>query len=242
MAKKTFNSTDKGMRKLISDLVDLNNADKTRAFDEGSDDLSIMLDESLRGVDIRRVYPEFYEKLRKDNELQQRFINGINTLRSDTEIINKQADPFLTYFEELNQSAKTLCVNLQLSIQQLQSVFFPRQDLVYRGASDQQPHYLLINEEIELLPVTYSLLVEGKLSDEPNKLTLEVDLAISDAIEPDFTALPVDIEVAWGNYSQHLTLNNEGVVDLTDVPFSAFLNADLTQVTAAMEISLSRPL
>lgn len=231
----------KGMRKLTDELRKLSSSINMEFLDENDDALSLMVDETLKGVDIRKEYPSFYHTLTKNADLRQRFIDAITLDVSDLPIdlkINRNIKQLQDALSDLTEKCIT---KWQLSIPDLSEIFFPQQKLVFRGASDYGPHYMLLNEEIELQPVTYSILVEGTLSDEADKLSLEVDLAITEAGEDAAGALPVDLEITWGDYTQHITLNEEGVVTLTDVPFAAFLNAELTQVTAAMELSLSRP-
>lgn len=229
------------MRKLTEELRKLSSSIDAEFLDENDDALSLMVDETLKGVDIRKEYPSFYHTLTKNADLRQRFIDAITPDASESAVDLKISRNIKQLQAALSELAAKFVQKWQLSISDLSAVFFPAQNLVYRGASDHSPRYMLLNQEIELQPVTYSLLLEGTLSDEPDMLSLEVDLAISETTDASTPALPVDLDLTWGAYSQHLTLSDEGVVTLTDVPLSAFLNADLTQVTAAMELSLSRP-
>lgn len=231
----------KGLRKLTEELRKLSSSIDIEFLDENDDALSLMVDETLKGVDIRKEYPSFFHTLTKNADLRRRYYDAITPDASDTIPDEGLSRNIRQLQAALSELAEKFVKKWQLSLSDLSAVFFPPQNLVYRGASDHSPHYMLLNQEIEIQPVTYSLLLEGTLSDEPDSLSLEVDLAISKSNEPGFAALPVDLEITWGAYSQHVTLSDEGQVTLTDVPFSAFLSADMQQVTSAMELSLSRP-
>lgn len=234
---------DKGLKTLITDLDKISLISEP-LIDQDEDALSLMIDETHKGIDIRKEYPLIFRILQKNIELRQRFLDALNVIDSETtsgsRLVHAIFDQETNFFQSDNKG-ESFRFAIQQSIEQLQSIFFPSQNLVYRGPSDHEPHYMLLNEEIELQPVTYSIMLEGTLSDEPDMFSLEVDLAISEAGEDAAAALPVDLNITWGNYSQHLILNDEGLTTLTDVPLSAFLNADFTLVTAAMELSLSRP-
>lgn len=241
MEQNLLPENKKGMRKLTDELRKLSSLIDVDILEENDNALSLMVDETLKGVDIRQEYPSFYHTLTKNADLRQSFIDAISMDVLDLTIDVKISRNIKQLQIALSELAEKITKKWQLSLSDLSAVFFPQQKLVFRGVSDYSPHYMLLNEEIELQPVTYSILLEGTLSDEPDMFSLEVDLAISESAEPDFAALPVDLDITWGGYSHHLTLNDEGQVTLTDVPLSAFLSADKQQVTAAMELSLSRP-
>lgn len=240
MKENSLVYTNKGITTLITDLIKYSLvSDNLSNLD--NDALSLMVDETLKGVDIYKEYPSFYHKLTINADLRQNYIDAITMVSSDISIDEKISSNIKHLMAALSNLAEKIIKKWQVSAQDLSEVFFPSQKLVFRAASDFGPHYMLLNEEIELQPVTYSILLEGTLSDRPDMLSLEVDLAISENADSFTPALPVDLEITWGDYCQHLTINDESVVTLMDIPFSAFLNLNMTQVTAAMELSLSRP-
>ncbi|MPL97675.1 hypothetical protein SDC9_43867 [bioreactor metagenome] len=231
----------KGMSKLNSELRKLSSSNKMDFLEENDDALSLMVDETLKGGDIRKEFPSFYHTLTKNAVLRQSFIDAITLDASEIKTDLKISRLIKQLLNTLSGLSESQTKKWQLSIPDLSAIFFPQQKLVYRGPSDYSTHYNLLNKKIELHPVIYSLLLEGALSDEPDKFSLDVDLAISENADPSASALPVELEISWGNYSQHLIIKNEGVTTVTEIPLSAFLSGNLGQVTAAMELSLSRP-
>lgn len=241
MEQNLLPDNKKGMRKLKDDLRKVSSSIDIVFLDENDDSLSLMVDETLKGVDIRKEYPSFYHTLTKNAELRQRFYDAITLDASDLTTdqgLRRNIKLLQAALSDLDEKHIKSC---RLSINDLSAIFFPQQKLAFRGASALGPRYMLFNEEIELQPVTYSVLVEGMLSETPSMFALEVDLSISDTTDNTIPALPVELEFNWGRYLQHLTISDEGLFTLPDLPLSSFLNADMAQVTAALELSLSRP-
>jgi hypothetical protein len=238
----TSSEINKGLKKLKGEINRLNSSiEMDDSFD--SDALSLIVDEALKGVDIHSVYPSFYHRMIKSAELRQKFLDAVESVNNqdfgqikDKSLIKKIISELIT--TEACQKQK-----IQLSVADLNTIFFPPQ-VVYRSAVEEEASdFLMMNEEIELNSAIYSLLVEGSLeSTELETLSLTAFVSVVEKIVPDSSAMPLDINVTWGDFSKVIHIPAEGEFHLVNVPYMAFLNNERDNIANPLEISISRSL
>jgi hypothetical protein len=236
-----------GLEKLGDEMTKINEFMEIIPAEALDDDaLSLMLDETLKGKDIRLEYPAFYEALDHDFDLRQRFIDALLTIGIDlaapaaTQVVTEPALSPLA--DLLAKVQEPLMARLHLAVDTLQGIFFPLQP-AYRGdVTADKPIYNLVNEEMELTPFVYSLQVDGEVSETDAKsLSLNCHLAVTPVAVTTDPAFPIEIRMKWGNFAWQALLVNEGRFHFADVPLAEFLAADMQHVTALMEFSISRP-
>jgi len=242
MGDNFISENTKGLRKLIDVLRNSTSSANNEIFEENHDALSLMVDETIKGTDIRSSFPLFYSRLVENADLRQRFLDAVRQVYADSTSGS-------VHYRTIKQIEADLLLSLaaqgkkwQLTLQELSAIFFPIQKVYRSDAPGSSPAYLLLNEEIELQPVIYSIQVEGKLSEEKeNTLALYTYLAITEIAETNFLALPVELTIEWGGYTEKMSLASEGQFHLADVPLSEFLDENKRRVIAPLEISITRP-
>lgn len=231
-----------GLNRLIEDLKKLNTSE-TEVTENDQNSLSLIVDEALKGVDIRKRYPTFYDHLLRSGALRSLFIECILDLKETPAFAELCSFPvthadlgFLHKGSAAPQSAKTdWKVTLERTAEQLMPIFFAPQANTRGTLNTLEPFYTLLRSEFMLDQTTYSLIIEGAWHDRrDDALILFINLATSHG---DFH--PLHALLKWGDYTSEMTLNSEGRVRIEDLPFKAVFNENLEKIAANMQLTLT---
>jgi hypothetical protein len=123
----------------------------------GEEMLSIVVNDALNGVDIAKRYPNFFNKLLQDEEMQESFIDAIETVERGQELPSSSAVniDFLSALS-LRPSLEVISrenwkVQWKRTIAQLQAIFSPA-ELAYRSDPSlyDDPWFTLLRDEFEV--------------------------------------------------------------------------------------------
>jgi hypothetical protein len=231
-----------GLQRLIEDLKRLNTSDsKISIHDQES--LSLIVDEALKGIDIRQRYPAFFDRLLRSSALRSQFIECVLDLREIDDPTEGMAFPvkpadlaFLHSAQPENAKNETHWkVRLQRSAEQLMAAFFAPQ-LNFRGSeSAAEPGITLLRSEFLMQGATYSVMLQGRLHDtRDDVLQLSLNVAAS---EGDFQPLQSTLE--WGSFKSCAPIDHEGDTPLPDLPFSSVFNDSQDKIEAELYLTLT---
>jgi len=231
-----------GLQRLIEDLKRLNTSG-TEILARDEDSLSLIVDEALKGVDIRTRYPAFYDHLLRSFALRSMFIECVQDLKEtvSAEVINafqvKPSDLAFLHHSEPTQisSEPHWKVTLLRSAEQLMTAFFAPQ-LGLRGAdSSHEPSITLLRSEFLMQDTTYSVILQGRLHDtRDDVLLLSLNVA---AAAGKFH--PLQSSLQWGSFKTSIAVSHEGSTPLPDLPFSSVFNDSLDEIVADLHLTLT---
>lgn len=231
-----------GLQRLIEDLKKLNTSETpTSVHDQES--LSLIVDEALKGVDIRKRYPAFYDRLLRSSALRAMFIEFVEALRETDSFIDepailvKPADlAFLHRSEEVKTIAEPVWkVSLHRSAEQLMAAFFAPQ-LSFRGnaATDETP-ITLLRSEFLMQGATYSVMLQGRLHETRDDiLQLSLNVAASDG-----PFRPLQSTFEWGDFKSTALIGHEGDTHLPDLLLTSVFNQSLDKIEAELLLTLT---
>jgi hypothetical protein len=230
------------IRGLMQDLLIFghSSADPEETINEPID---LMVDQALQGIDIRKRYPTFYQKLLKNQFLRQQFIDA---LASFTSPVGKSIDPYIGStkfdFSFLNRSTNKITgwpIFLNQSRPQLKTVLFSI-GLGYRDAVDpgSEPIYTLLRQDFSLAGTLYSVSVHSKLA-YTNEDVLNTTLSLTTENNETRGIFPIQASLRWGEYTADVTIEREGKLSLPDIPLSRVLDDEMTDVKADLYLTLS---
>lgn len=226
----------------MQDLHQFNDSqDDTISPDDNS--LDMVVDQALKGVDIRQKFPTFYRKLLQSRSLRTQFIDAITLNVNYKQMTQSLPQNKATLdFSFLHNNLRQLSgwpVFLKQEKSQLMDIFFPAQ-VVYRdgGNVGSKLIYTLLRKDFVLKQTSYTVLLESSLAeDEAEVLHPCLNLTVNQAGTT--KAFPLQASLRWGDYSSELLLNEEGKHPLPDIPLSAVFTADLDQVKSDLFLSLN---
>lgn len=234
-----------GLDRLIKDLKKLN-LSESEVSEHESNSLSLMVDEALKGVDIRSHYPTFYTRLLKSFALRQQFIEAILLLKqpalpeAESLFAVTRADLAFLHSSPPARFATEAPwpVILQQTKEQLMSVFFPPQVVFRAGAGARgftEAYSTLLRSEFAANQTLYTLLLESTLHENrADALALFLNVAVSGG-----SFRPMHASLHWGGYAAEATLSAEGRTRLPDLPISAAFDADQQQIQADLNLTLT---
>jgi hypothetical protein len=245
--KNDFSASDESDRgKALKDLME-----DLRLFSDSTNDsaastedsLDLIIDQALSGVDIRKRFPAFYQKLLQNKSLRQEFIDAITIIaglkdRAVDLHLNKSKLDF-SFLQKNQPQVSGWPVFLKQNKEQLMNVFFPIQ-AAYRdgGNIGSTPVYTLLRKDFVLGQTSYTVLLESNLAESEEEV-LRTTLSLTTNNEGATKAFPVQASLRWGDYSSELMLSQEGKHPLPDIPLSAIFTSDLEQVKADLFLSLN---
>ncbi len=231
-----------GLQRLIEDLKKLNTSETpTSVHDQES--LSLIVDEALKGVDIRKRYPAFYDRLLRSSALRAQFIEFVQDLRDtdaaddDLPVLVKSADlAFLHHSEPVKSSTEPVWkVSLHRSAEQLMAAFFAPQ-LGFRGnATTEETAITLLRSEFLMQGATYSVMLLGRLHETRDDiLQLSLNVAASDG-----AFKPLRSTLEWGKIKSDALIDHEGDTCLPDLPLASVFNRSLEKIEAELFLTLT---
>lgn len=231
-----------GLQRLIEDLKRLNTSESKISV-EDQESLSLIVDEALKGVDIRRRYPAFFDRLLRSSALRALFVECVQDLR-ETDRSNegftfafKPADLAFLHPAVANGAVKEprWKVCLQRSTEQLMTAFFAPQ-LNLRGAeSSDEPNITLLRSEFLMQGATYSVMLQGRLHDSRDDV-LQLSLNVATA---EGTFQPLESTLEWGSFKSSAPIEHEGDTPLPDLPFSSVFNDSQDKIEAELYLTLT---
>lgn len=232
---------ENAIKDLMDDLVKYSvssNVDDATA----DNSLDLMVDQALRGIDIRKHFPVFYQKLLQNKNLRRQFIDLLSlcsaakTSPRDPYLINAKLD--LSFLKRKTPKDSGWPVSLSQPRVQLMNTFFPAQ-ASYRAVEDlgTTPVYTLLRKDFTLGEITYSVLINGTLAEQDQSFNANFSLAVSD--DATAMAFPIRAALRWGDYTADFSLLQVGKQTLPDIPLSQIFNEDLTEVKGDLYLTLS---
>jgi len=232
----------KALKNLMDDLKRFS-ADSDEEIVQAEDNLDLIVDQVVQGADIRQRFPNFYKMLLRNKGLRQQFIDAISvTLSPDLPAL----DPFLlhrkhtlSFLKQNMPGISTWPIYLSQTKFQLMGLFFPL-ETSYRGAANvtAAPLYSLLRKEFVFNGVTYTILLEGELSEQKEN-ALSASISVTAETSAKTVAFPIQAMVHWGEYASELTFEQEGKQVLPDIPLASVFNGELTEVKADLFLTLS---
>jgi hypothetical protein len=235
-------------QKLASDLAGLA-SEHSLITQHDNEMLSFLIDESLKGVDIKTQYPDSYRSLLSNPELRQMFLDTLESLEADAEgrlelfpVVGEPNLAFLKDSKSEGQSSEqetSWQVTLQRTIRQLQDIFSPPQ-LAYRADPSiyDDSWFTVLREDIELGGASYSILLECGLSEQTEQAlsaSLNVAILLESKAAPDS---PLQVTLHWGNYTGTLTIAGEGRASFHDIPFLDTFDQQNQQIKSDLDLVL----
>jgi hypothetical protein len=240
----------KARQKPASDLAGFTSEDLI-ITQEDNEMLSLLIDEALKGVDIKTQYSDSYRRLLSNPELRQMFLDTLESIEAAQEgrlepfpVAEKSSLAFLkdkTPPTESQQSEQAAWqISLQRTIQQLQNIFSPPQ-LAYRADASlfDDSWFTVLREEIELGGSGYSILLECGISEEADEAlsaSLNIAMTLESTASP---GSPIYATLRWGQYTETLTIAGEGRARFPDIPFSATFDQQNQEITSDLDLVLA---
>jgi len=240
----------KARQKLAVDLAGITSEISSIPMEE-NEMLSLIIDEALKGVDIKTRYSDFYRKLLSNAELRQVFLDTLEAIEAgkegklvpfpvgekpDLAFLNKKSSQ--TGSQQIENEPWQ--ITLQRTIQQLKNIFSPPQ-LAYRADANlfDDSWFTVLHDEIELGGSSYSILLECGISKETeDALSASLNIAMTLETATHSTGSPIFATLRWGEYSETLTIFEEGRTRFPDIPFSATFDNQNQEITSGLDLVL----
>lgn len=223
------------------------------ATEEDFEMLSLIISDTLQGVDIPTRYPSFYNKLLTNSELREAFLDALTILEQPEllEPLPATPDRDLTFLK--TASARPLIgqpapgqwrVTWRQTIAQLQALFSPP-EWAYRSEENflEDDYITLLRSEVLVEQNHFDVLLSAVRSAEnPDFLNLQLTIALStsQATTGDFSSLVARVQ--WGNYNETGVIDKNGQAAFPRLPFSMILSGPEPIFTSDLEFSLEIPI
>jgi hypothetical protein len=203
----------------------------------------LLIDQAIKGVDIRVKFPELFRNLLNSKTLREQFMDSLSLLSPELRSIH---DPYLdrskldlSFLYQNHPNLSSWPIFLAKSRHELSQLFFPAQT-VYREVIDPgaKPIYSLLRKDFSLAGVVYTVLIESTLSADQTD-ALSANLFLTSDAEDLPTAFPIQASIHWGDYATEITLNNEGKCPLPDIPLRQVFDSEITTVKSDFYLTLS---
>ena len=242
---------EKARKKLADDLAGIDSDSSFMSVKE-NEMVSLMVDETIKGVDIKIRYPDFYQKLFSNAELRQVFLDTLESIEAEKQggmaALTSGDKPNLAFLTRKPQQSGIQKLDgdrwqiiLQKTIQQLQELFSGGPALVYRSDANlfDDSWFPLARGEVELEGTSYSILLECGISKETEEaLSASLNIAMTLETATASPQSPIHATLQWGTYSQTLTITEEGRARFPDIPFSASFDQHDQKITSGLELIL----
>jgi hypothetical protein len=239
---------EESIKRLMKDLSEL----EPRTFSASPADvemLSMVVDDVIRGVDIAKRYPSFYQKLIQNMELRRLFLDVLESVeaeqkeefialpelgKSSLDFLSKTPlEPTITKFGNRSWQVKW-----QRTAEQLQTIFSPP-GLAYRSAPDlfEGPRFTLVQEEVEVEGSSYEIKLEcGPSMDLDDSFSISLT-AISENSTGELQ-IPIRVTLIWGSYHESIILSEQGKIILPDISVTDIFDNVKENVSAELNLIL----
>lgn len=217
-------------------------------LDEDEKMLSLVVDDVLKGIDIRTRYPAFFNKLMADSALQEAFLDVL-TLMVEGEEEGLAPPPMLspnldflrkpTAQPEIKWSKDHWQVVWQQTIAYLQSVFFPQESgMAFRGDDlFEDPWFVLLRGEASIEDTQLSFMLEASQVKERSDL-LNIALSIAVNTPPSDQLVALYANLKWGNYDETERINQQGRVNFPPLRLQSILDEQLKSLRADLLLTV----
>ncbi len=237
-----------GMKRLLDELAEVNTKGASAAMVD-NEMLSLMINEVLKGEDISKRYPAFYQKLLGDADMRQAFIDVLESI--ETEQAHQQIPLPNSGRASLNflagqptrPSLEILArhkwrTTWQRTLEQIQALFSPS-ELAYRSDPGlfEDPWFTLLRDEIEVEGSAYAVALECTLAGNVNDvLSAYLNLAVTLGTTSDGPNFPLQASLQWGGYQESVLITEEGRARFPDIPLSKVLDETQQNVKSGLNL------
>jgi hypothetical protein len=242
------------INKLADHLAALDSQDGSTLSME-SDMLSLIVSGTLKGEDISRRYPAFYQKLMENADLRQAFLDALESIEAERagELVPMPETAKRNLDHLFSQAAGSTVettekenwrLTWQRSLEQIQAVFSP-QELAYRADLNmiEDPWFTLLREETTVAGSTFAVVLECTLSnDRENALSTFLNLAITLGSSPEPVQFPLRASFSWGGYNESVLVMEEGRARFPDILLSDIFDPLQQHIQAGLNLTLETTL
>ena len=237
-----------GVQRLIQDLK---KAEPQVSTPTGTDFeiLSIAVEDAAKGIDISKRYPTLYQKLADDAALRETFLDALHLAEKDQkgelvplpEPIKANLDFLKNLPGVMKMNAHAWQIRLQRTVQELESIFFPRSEVAYRSSDAnlfEGPWFELLRTETEVEDILYSIAL-GCTPSEGLSDTFSVFLTISSEGAGEQFDHPLRARLQWGkSYDEQVPIPSQGRVKFPDIPLPEIFDSVQEHVNAELILTL----
>ncbi len=213
--------------------------------------ISLIVEETIKGVDISKRYPTFYQKLLSDSSLRQAFLETLESIEPENKDqpvpLPRIAQAYPAFFSQRPSDPKlekigkdNWRVSWQQSIEQLKTIFSPpalapRSDL----SLFEDQWFMLLRGETKIGTSIYTFDLEGTFPEgETEVLSTFLDLAVTLEVAGGPRHFPIQATLQWGSYQASLLLSQEGRIRFPNIPFTSVFDAELKHIKSDLSFSL----
>jgi hypothetical protein len=231
-------------------LAHLDQSSRTGDWPDHEDEtlLSLAVDDALKGIDISRRYPAFFQRLLVDQALRHAFLDTLEALESQSTSLTADPQPDLNFLNtptllpmlEFVSPARWRLV-WQAALDQIQQIFFSAAQFepIYRSDDYlEDAWFTLFRNEIDIDRAHVSVVLEAaRLITTPDQLQLHIAVGVT----PDQTAttdrLPdLRAQLLWGAYDQAVTITQRGRATFPPLPLNLVLDEASQRITSDLRL------
>jgi len=213
--------------------------------------LSLIINDTLQGIDISRHYPTFFEQLVTDMDLRETFLDALEILELsragelepvpgafsyDLSFLNKQPPQPLI---EITESGGWHVV-WQQTAAQIEPLFITDRrhtdDMTFRGAYNwlEEERIILLQDEVTLDEEQCEILLEAtRPVGRPDQLNLSLLVAAER-----LPSAAIQAYIQWGSYKASSTLNKYGLGLFPPLPLSTILDRVGEKIVADLQLEI----
>ncbi len=209
--------------------------------------LSLVVDDALKGVDIQKQYPQYFQRLLKEPALRDAFLEVMDLAQDEDpspfrETTSLEKMPFIPVPPPrpvIQRSPAGWRATWNQSIAQLNAIFLSSgAEAVFRGAVDlEDPWFILLRDQVDLdgaqLQVFLEAAQEGEKPDE-----LQLALAVVVNTQPLDQWPPLLASLHWGNYAETVSISSDGRAAFPAASFHQILNETGASFLADLALTL----
>ena len=218
--------------------------------ESGVEMLDLLVDQAQRGVDIAKKFPELYQILLEDQDLQQEFVDILELLETGSDALPEVSNPEKTELSFLKKassfpkiqfsSLSQWMIELRQELSVLRSLFSPAElGTAHRSAMPDSQWVSLLRKEIALEGAIVDVGLDAAVSDQQEE-ALELLLKAVVMSEEDDELIPINLtaEITWGQYRQECLLGDKNRIKFPLVRFDQILDEKKEQVAADLNLVL----
>ncbi|MBI5567769.1 MAG: hypothetical protein HY870_22910 [Chloroflexi bacterium] len=210
--------------------------------------LSLAVDDALKGIDISRRYPAFFQRMLVDHDLRQAFLDTLGAL--DSQAVPASVSPQLS-LDFLSTSSRRLIREFvsparwrlvwQAALDQIQQIFFSADQFQPAYRSDdylEDAWFTLFRNEIDIDQAHVSVVLEAvRLIATPDQLQLHIAVGVTPDQAATTDRLPdLRAQLIWGTYDQAVTITQRGRATFPPLPLNLVLDETHQRVASDLRL------